>query len=231
MKNQLRNFIKSTLTSPGKPAPLQLQSFVGLLNFGHWMKTYELQKSPGFQDRNQLFRFINDEVNRGEPIDYLEFGVYQGESIETWTKLNRNPSSRFWGFDSFEGLPEDWATMSKSCKKGTFGTGGRMPALEDARVVFVKGWFQHTLPGFLAGFQSRNHAIVHLDADLYSSTLYVLSKLDQILTPGSIVIFDDFGIVTGVFRALSDYTQAYLRKYRVVAHQGECSRYVALQFG
>ena len=222
--------MKSAIIGLQKPAPLKLRSFVGLMNFGHWLNEYEASKSRSFEDRLQLFRYIDDQVNQSGPIDYLEFGVFKGESIAAWAELNRDPASRFWGFDSFEGLPEDWNTASRSCKKGTFSTEGRFPAIDDPRVAFVKGWFQHTLPGFLNEFAGGNRIVVHLDADLYSSTLYVLSKLDHLLVPGSVVIFDDFAIVTGVFPALLDYGRSFLRKYRVIAHQGEFYQYVAIQF-
>lgn len=74
-----------------------------------------------YKNREVLYSWVNQEVIQNAPIDYLEFGVYQGESIRKWCGLNNNPESRFIGFDSFEGLPENW---EGKCDAGTFSTGG-----------------------------------------------------------------------------------------------------------
>ncbi|GAB3248748.1 TylF/MycF/NovP-related O-methyltransferase [Nocardioides dilutus] len=150
------------------------------------------------------------------PIDYLELGVYEGESIKYWAQANTNPGSRFWGFDSFEGLPEAWSGAFNSMAEGTFDTGGNVPVVDDERVHFVKGWFQETIPPFLDGFEQRNQLVVHYDADLYTSTLYGLCKLDVISKPGTILIFDEFGGADGEAKAFDDYSRSFLRDFEVV---------------
>jgi hypothetical protein len=116
-------------------------------------------------------------IGADTPVLYLEFGVFEGYSIRYFSERLHNPASRFFGFDSFEGLPEQWAGMNA----GTFSTNGRMPQIADPRVSFVRGWFQDSLPGFL---DDRSHdapaggtVFVHFDADLYSSTLFLLATL------------------------------------------------------
>lgn len=153
-----------------------------------------------------------------EPILYLEFGVYQGYSIKYFSERLRHPDTRFYGFDSFEGLPERWGDISK----GTFTTAGSMPAISDPRVSFVKGWFQNTLPGFLAtpgildpARGSPKHVFVHLDADLYSSTLFVMAMLWRHL-PGYYFCFDEF--MGHELRALTDFTQAFPAEVSVYAY-------------
>jgi O-methyltransferase len=148
------------------------------------------------------------------PIDYLEFGVHKGDSIVRWAELNRNPESRFFGFDSFEGLPEDY---NPSYRRGTFDTGSAEPRINDPRVSFVKGWFQRTLPGFVDGFTPRSRLVVHNDSDLYSSTLFVLTEMDRFLVPGTIIIFDEFSSPLHEFRAFHDYLSAYMRESKALA--------------
>ncbi len=165
-----------------------------------------------------LYRFVNESRLSGEPIDYLEFGVYQGASIREWSNLNQQKDSRFFGFDCFLGLPETWNNRRTTFAKGTFDVGGNIPVIDDSRVSFVKGLFQESLPGFLRQFQPRNRLVVHLDADLYSSTLYVLSRLHDVMPAGTIVFFDEF--ITEEFRAWEDYVASHIREYSVLGSSG-----------
>lgn len=82
------------------------------------------------------------------PIDYLEFGAFRGESLRHWVGLNNKPDSRFFGFDTFAGLPEKWLEF----EAGAFDTGGALPNIADSRVSFIKGIFQDTLYDFLDRF-------------------------------------------------------------------------------
>ncbi len=150
------------------------------------------------------------------PIDYLEFGVGEGRSLRLWSEVNRNRDSRFYGFDSFYGLPEDWEWALGGMSKGAYSTNGRAPAIDDERVSCIAGLFQDSLPGFLKQFTPRNALIVHLDCDLYTSTLYCLTQLDSILQ-GAAVIFDEFDNLLHEFAAFRDYASSYRRGYQVLA--------------
>jgi len=170
-----------------------------------------------FPGRVPFYNHIQSEWFNNEPIDYLEFGVFKGESIALWADINRHPSSRFYGFDSFEGLPENW---DRSAPAGAFNLNGLTPDIPDERVKFIKGWFQDSLPGFLETFVPKSRLVVHNDSDLHSSTIYVLTKLDDLLVAGSIVIFDEFGSALHEFRAWHDYLRAYRRKAKAIAGTG-----------
>jgi len=163
-------------------------------------------------EQNSVYECVENELIRGAAIDYLEFGVHEGKTIEKWTALNTNPESRFYGFDSFEGLPTDWISLWRSLPKGTFSTGGQLPAIADPRVIFVKGLFHKSLPDFLARFQSAHRLVVNIDSDLYASALYVLATLDRWLVPGAIVIFDEFPDLLNEFPAWRDYCAAFWRE-------------------
>jgi hypothetical protein len=167
--------------------------------------------------RADLYRYVSrDFLDDGaKAIDYLEFGVYRGETFREWCALNQNPDSRFFGFDSFEGLPEDWNPRRP---KGAFDTGGRLPELDDVRAEFVVGWFQHSLAAFVRSYRPQDQLVVHVDCDLYSSTLYCLSTLDSVIAPGTVIIFDEFYDSLHEYRALTDYCSAYLRDYRLIAY-------------
>lgn len=167
-----------------------------------------------FPDRFSLYEYLNKDVIRNEPIQYLEFGVSKGNTIRKWTEINTHSRSRFYGFDSFEGLPEDW---NKNKPKGTFSTGGQAPELQDSRTEFIKGRFQQTLYGFLENFDGRGRIVMHVDCDLYSSALFSLTVLDRFVVPGSIVLFDEFRDLENEFAAFLDYTRAFYRSWQALA--------------
>ncbi len=155
---------------------------------------------PSFARREDLWVDALDKLASPQ-VSLLEFGVFEGYSIRTFSKLNTDASSRFFGFDSFIGLPENW---TNSFGKGAFDVGGDIPQIDDDRVSFVKGWFQNTLPDFLQNFEVSGGLFVHYDADLHSATLYVMCELDRLKIP-YIAVFDEFP--GDEARALLDYVR------------------------
>jgi O-methyltransferase len=160
----------------------------------------------------------------GTPIDYLEFGVAAGESLAWWLAANDHPASRFVGFDTFEGLPERWGTIPA----GTFSTRGRPPDVSDPRCSFQIGLFQRTLPGFLETFRRAGRIVAHLDADLYSSTLFTLLQIGPRLRAGDILLFDEFNSVAHEFRGFADFCAVMTPRYELIGTANEFSQ-VALR--
>ncbi len=156
-----------------------------------------------------MYSYLIECATLNGPIDYIEFGVSRGGSMRWWVENNINPESTFVGFDSFEGIPEAWATWPK----GSFSANGEIPAIADPRCSFVKGLFQDTLPGWVAGREFSRRTVVHLDADLYSSTLVVLAQLLPKLKANDILIFDEFSAFLDEYRAYADMTRAYQRNF------------------
>jgi O-methyltransferase len=203
---------------------VQLDAFNRNAKLAEWHRTY--MTGPHFNDRTELHRFVASQVV--EPLDYLEFGVFQGASLRLWCELARSTETRFFGFDTFTGLPEKWELGRASLQQGHFAV-DRMPDLGDARVTLLKGLFQDTLPAFLRTFKRHGAIVVHCDADLYSSTLYCLTRLSEVLQPKDIVIFDEFSQPLHEFRALEDWSSAYRIRYRGVGSSEDYHRQVAIQ--
>jgi len=226
-KEKAFRIIKEMLVnSPIKYSEL-IDSTLRLTLLRDWIKKY--QPRPYYGSREELYEHIARIIGQNTPISYLEFGVFKGASLFSWTQLNANEKSEFIGFDSFEGLPEDWPNLTRLLKQGTFSTEGKPPVIEDTRVNFIKGWFQDTLPLFQNRFSSDKQIIIHCDADIYSSTMYILCKMDSNVRRGTIIIFDDFSIMLHDFRALEDYTRAFRREYEVMGVAGYYS-HVAIRF-
>jgi len=198
--------------------PERLDALLRLSKLGPWVARQ--QPHPYFPTREQLHAHVANTVVGQQPITYLEFGVYQGASLNGWMRLNTHADSEFIGFDSFEGLPEAWVTVGRTFPRGTFDLQGQLPAVHDSRGRLIKGWFQQTLPTFMQQFESRKPLVIHCDADLYASTLFVLCTLHEHIVPGTIVIMDDFSSMQHDFRALEDYTKSFGREYQVLGAAG-----------
>lgn len=159
------------------------------------------------EKRNALFDHVaGREGLLNRPVAYFEFGVHRGESIAWWYGRNADPASRFHGFDSFEGLPENWM---KDRVEGFFSMDGQAPQVTDNRVRFHKGWFHHTLPGLLDLFDAPAQRVFHMDADLYRSTIFVLMQLGPMMRTGDIVMFDEFADSIHEFRAFEDFCRIF----------------------
>ena len=166
-----------------------------------------------YNKRYDLYDYVFNSENLKLPMSYLEFGVYQGDSMKWWVNRNSNPDSRFCGFDTFAGLPEGWGQFNK----GDMSTSGQVPFINDQRCHFIRGLFQKTLDPFLAQTTLLNKKVIHLDADLYSSTLFVLTRLSNHLRKDDVVIFDEFNIPLDEFRAFLDFTRSYQRELKLIA--------------
>jgi len=215
MRNTIKRRYKERL-SRVLPYNRRISYLVELPKLHDWVRVHA-DGCPLLSDRFDLYRYVNETVIGARPINYLEFGVFEGASIRAWAQTNCEPASDFVGFDTFEGVDEPWALLVNDVDMKTFDVNGTYPSIDDGRVRFVKGYFQDTLPEFLQTFQPAHRLVVHCDADLYSSTLYTLSKCDSIMAPGTVVVFDEFSSIQHEFRALADYCAAYRRDYRTVA--------------
>ena len=148
---------------------------------------------------------LRDAVNLTE-IDglYLEFGVYKGHSIKIIAE--NKPDKIVYGFDSFEGLPEDWR---QGFLKGSFNVNGALPEVKE-NVQLVKGWFDETLPNFVKE-HSEPCAFIHIDCDLYSSTKTVFNELKNKIVNGTVIVFDEYfnyiGWEHGEYKAFKEFLE------------------------
>ena len=190
-----------------------------LTRFSKWAaehKKVEYNDFPSKWDyfkRNDFYKHVFEKEQLTGAINYLEFGVADGNSFKQWLAQNNHPDSSFYGFDTFDGLPEDWGVY----KKGYFSTNFKVPEINDKRGKFFTGLFQQTFPGFLKEFNPKKRNVIMLDADLYSSTLFALTSLAPFLKKDDIVFFDEFVVPTHEFKAYLDFIQSYYFKFELIA--------------
>lgn len=152
--------------------------------------------------------------------DYLEFGVYKGDSfavafqaIEKNRNIVRraNPNSkeiaswtmtrlRYFAFDSFEGLPpgeaerqSDYAAGAYACSEDEFRRNVCANGVDMARVITVPGLYDRSLTAEIKSKHRLTRAsVVMIDCDLYESTVPVLDFLTDLVGQGTILIFHDW---------------------------------------
>lgn len=167
-----------------------------------------------YAKRYPMYKWILEKENLIDtPINYIEFGVADGTSIRRFAQQNTNQESRFYGFDTFTGLPEDFGVY----KKGSFNANNSIPVIADSRVKFYQGLFQQTVPGFLSELNNERRNVVMMDADLYSATLYALTALAPFLKKDDIIFFDEFAVPTHEFKAFHDFVQSYYINLELIA--------------
>ena len=154
-------------------------------------------------DYKNYHKFIIERAKENDPLNkkfYLEFGVWKGTTINIFSKY----VNTIYGFDSFEGLREDWA--GTSCQKGTNNLNKKLPVF-NKNVIPVIGWVQDTLGPFLDKHKTDIN-FVHLDMDTYESTKFVLTKIKPYLTKNCYIAFDELynypGWEMGEYRALKE---------------------------
>jgi hypothetical protein len=145
----------------------------------------------------------------------LDLGVYKGSSTRSLAKIF--PTETVHGFDSFEGLPGDWAHVLK----GTFGDmKGILPDMPE-NVKLYKGWFDDTLPLWFEGHKDRPISLLRVDCDIYSSTKTIFDVLGSLVKSGTCIVFDE---LIG-YRGFKDHEHKAFEEFR--ARSGIEFEYVA----
>ena len=173
-------------------------------------------------------------------MDLYQFGVFTGRSMRGISlALNKSntPFRRFWGFDSFQGLPDEDLALAADAKYARAQQDNWRPGLfnaadiynvhsfhalqkqirhyiNDTRCEFVRGFFNESLTPTLAARRGMRPALyVDIDADLYSSSLQALSWLFamRLVVPGTVIGYDDwtFGGAQGEQRAHREVMKRY----------------------
>lgn len=169
------------------------------MEMGRWLRDSGYRCTLFAPNREELFEAVGRQIEN-KIVLYLEFGVFEGASMRSWSSLLKNPKSSLHGFDSFIGLPEDWLP---GIEKGHFSTNGECPVIPDPRVKFFKGWFQETLPHY--SLPPHDVMVVNVDSDLYLPARYVLDFLSPHFRPGDFVYFDNFHVPHDEVRAFREF--------------------------
>ncbi len=168
------------------------------------IRKYAIQSAIANDEKKELF--------------YLELGVWKGSSSNFFSRYVK----KFYAFDSFEGLREDW--VGYFMEKGHFNLNKKIPKL-NSNVEPVVGFVQDTLDDFLKKHNPKIN-FVHLDMDTYPSTKYALERLKPFLNKDAVIIFDELynyaGWEHGEYKALKEVfkdDEYIFKAFNTLGHQ------------
>lgn len=138
--------------------------------------------------------------------DYYEFGVFKGYAFWYAQKAAQRlgiDTMRFFGFDSFAGLPDiEGPDQTKNdifykgqyaCSKDKVVKNLQAQGFDWSRGWLIEGFFEDSLTQEVKQQHGMGKAAIALiDCDIYSSTVEVLNFLEDLVMPNTILIFDDW---------------------------------------
>ena len=146
---------------------------------------------------------------KNRPGAFLEVGCYQGGSTKLICEM-KGSSRPFYVCDTFEGLPESTEKDKGVHRKAQYScslesVSAYLSAYEN--VHFVKGFFPDSAAGMIP--EDVQFAFVHLDVDLYESTIRSLEYALPRLVSGGVILSHDYSILAGVKAAFHEFLEVH----------------------
>lgn len=134
--------------------------------------------------------------------DIAEVGVYRGGSAKIICETTKK---QVYLFDTFEGLPrigreDDTAQFRKGEYNASYDD-VKNYLKEYANIQFHKGLFPNTA----TPVKNKQFSLVHLDVDIYESTLRGLEFFYPRMSEGGIIISHDYTCAVGVKKAFDEF--------------------------
>lgn len=186
-------------------------------NYFHGFQTATKQLLPAIERCLEKSQQLGTS-NKG---DYYEFGIFKGYAF--WHAQNTANrigllNTRFFGFDSFEGLPEVTEEKKKDFYKGQYACSYDSvvknldaQGVDWKRTTLVKGFFDQSLTlKIRAKHKMGKIAVGLIDCDIYHSTRDVLKFIEPMILDKTILMFDDWNCYNkdnskGQRRALAEF--------------------------
>ena len=138
--------------------------------------------------------------------DYAELGVYKGAGSKLMLEGSKK-EKKILLFDTFEGLPESSSEYDSHWEEGSLGD----VSINDIKEFLKEDNFEF-YPGFFPESTKKIatdviFSFVHIDFDLYQSTIDGLEYCYNRMTPSGIFLVDDYGVLAcpGVKKAVDDF--------------------------
>ena len=178
--------LRNMLTEP-TPQPT-----AGYIKRGIWSKEHLIRGIARVCDNPML-------VSLARSLDIYEFGVFRGETTVLMEHLLHGyqfPYKNLWGFDAFQGLPQEAPGVDKFFyfAEGVFGEEGKSLYQLRPNGAYIRGWFSDLTSDHVAQYNMSPAAFVHIDGDLYISCIQALTFMleNNLIRPGTVIAFDEF---------------------------------------
>jgi len=180
----------------------------------HWPAYTKRVLITRFLAHYELFKMTTD-----LPGSIVELGVSRGISFFSFHKFLEvfcpcDTTKKVFGFDSFEGLTDfsdkdghsttdsfsdkrEGGWSAEDAEAEIFSLAGLYNndnILAKERCRLIKGRIQDTLPTFLKETPGIRLSLLHFDLDLYEPTRFALENLWDLVVPGGVVVFDEYGL-------------------------------------
>lgn len=173
--------------------------------------------------------------------DIVECGVADGHSLAILAALNRSgPRPRhIWGLDSWQGLPQphqiDLGSPHSIATRGLFSEASTFKVRRtlsrfgftksdiDTNIKLIDGWFSDTVPRL----PCQSVAVLHIDADLYTSYRECLHQLWPRVSVGGVVALDEYHDPKwpGATQAVDEFLNELAAGSAVVQQDPVCRKY------
>ena len=176
------------------------------------------------------------------PGSVAEFGIYNGSTyfflsrlIEIFNpsmhEIHHSSSCHIFGFDNFEGFVEisdkdnDRYFKLQKFRGGLRGNRDsffevlnnfKKESAISKRMHVIEGDIQETFGPFLKKYSWVKLRFCLMDLDLYKPTKVVLDKLFDIMVPGGIIVFDEYGLPEWQGETIA--VDEFIKRHNLVLH-------------
>tara|TARA_B110000977_G_C11089332_1_gene496089 strand:+ start:142 stop:810 length:669 start_codon:yes stop_codon:yes gene_type:complete len=175
---------------------------ISKLRFLHTIASYFVSIFPFFIIHNfskyhelrKTLKIIEMDETDG---DYCEFGCFTGASLTHSLRITSGKEffkkKIFYGFDSFEGFPEEAHKIYKSEDfSADYNEVKKIEKNSKGRCKIIRGFFEESLTDNLIKKNISKISLAFIDCDLALSSIPVFLFIKDRLVNGSFIIIDDY---------------------------------------
>jgi hypothetical protein len=208
-------------------------------SFNNLLMSNDVDRIRKLLSRYELFKKTLD-----VPGSIVECGVFKGSGWFYWLKLLSifAPGERkfVYGFDTFSGFSENLLDYEKKSAK-SFVDEANFKGINPEDLLsyatdcgfnngrLISGEVTDTIPKFVKSNQGIRFSLVNLDFDTYAGTKVVLEELAPLISPGGIIILDEYGKEGwGESDAVDDYVHKLGLEIKSVRYSSQPSAYIQI---
>ncbi|MSU73625.1 macrocin-O-methyltransferase [Candidatus Kaiserbacteria bacterium] len=163
----------------------------------------DIQRENGFMmwPDEMMMLYLTARAMKGKKGDFAELGVSTGGSAKLLSEIKGDKTLHL--FDTFEGLP-DTDAIDTHLSRGQYACS--LPAVKEYLQSYKNiSYYQGLFPGSATAAEQFSFSLVHLDVDLYQSTLDGIAFFYPRMEKGGVIISHDYSTVHVVRRAFDEY--------------------------